>query len=123
MTAAVIGALRVKKSLHWQVQETSSETVQYYSYRKEADEIDESDIHEEKFVLRFLATNTQNQNRYLWITDDGEVRTDGYYGYLACNFIAVCKCQKVSEYDQEIPQSHTADQPMALTVTRHQEDN
>ena len=97
--------------------------MQYYSYRKDTDEIDESDVHEEKFVLRFLATNTQNQNRYLWITDDGEVRTDGYYGYLACNFIAVCKCQKVSEYDQEISQSHTADQPMALTVTRQQEDN
>ena len=113
----MIGALRVKKScvelLHWQVQETSSETVQYYSYRKETDKIDESDVHEEKFVLRFLATNTQNQNRYLWITDDGEVRTDGYYGYLACNFIAVCKCQKVSECDQEIPQSQTADQPTA----------
>ena len=38
--------------------------------------------------------------------------------------------QKRSKYDQEIPQSHTADQPMALlgksnitlTITRHQED-
>ena len=33
----------------------------------------------------------------------------------------------VSEYDQEIPQSQTADKPMALrgratTITRHQED-
>ena len=39
--------------------------------------------------------------------------------------------QKISEHDQEIPQSHTEDQPTApreratetLTVTRHQEDN
>ena len=35
---------------------------------------------------------------------------------------------KVSEYDQEIPQSHTADQPRAplhstFTVTRHPKDN
>ena len=42
------------------------------------------------------------------------------------------RAQKVSEYDQEIPQSHTADQLMApwgrvtedlCTVTRHPQDN
>ena len=41
------------------------------------------------------------------------------------------KVKKISEYDQEIPQSHTADQThctarkshRTLTVRRHQEDN
>ena len=30
-----------------------------------------------------------------------------------CKIAFSCKYQNVSEYDQEIPQSHTADQPMA----------
>ena len=30
---------------------------------------------------------------------------------------------KNCEYDQEIPQSQTADNPVAPTITRHQEDN
>ena len=62
---------------------TDTETVvQYFSYTKE-DIVDESDIHEEKFMLRFLATNTNDENRYLWVNDDGEVRTDGSYSNLA----------------------------------------
>ena len=66
-----------------QITENTLDTVQYHSYSKEIDYIDESDVHDEKFVLRFLATNTCNENRYLWVTDEGDVRTDGYYGNLA----------------------------------------
>lgn len=68
-------------------------TVQYHSYSKETDFInddddddDESDVHDEKFILRFLATNSCNERRYLWVTDEGEVRTDGSYGNLATFF-------------------------------------
>lgn len=59
--------------------------IQYFSYSHE-DGIDESDVHETKFLLRFLATNTREMNRYLWVTDEGEVRTDGGYTNLATFF-------------------------------------
>ena len=68
------------------ITDNSQETVQYHSYSKGIDFIDESDVHDEKFVLRFLATNLCNENRYLWVTDDGDVRTDGSYSNLASKF-------------------------------------
>lgn len=68
------------------ITDNSQETVQYHSYSKGIDFIDESDVHDEKFVLRFLATNLCNENRYLWVTDDGDVRTDGSYSNLATFF-------------------------------------
>ena len=55
--------------------------IQYCSYTR--DDEDESDVHEEKFILRFLATNTESIDRYLWVTDSGEVRTDGGYTNIA----------------------------------------
>lgn len=66
------------------------DSVQYYSYTKE--DIDEGDVQEEKFMLRFLATNTNLENRYLWVTDSGEVRTDGGYGNLATYFEVIHWC-------------------------------
>ncbi|WAR31713.1 hypothetical protein MAR_034362 [Mya arenaria] len=57
----------------------------------EAD-IAEDDIHEEKFILRFLATNTSNEDRYLWVTDDGEVRSDGSYTNIATFFEVIHWC-------------------------------
>jgi len=43
----------------------------------------EDDEHEEKFILRFLATNTTSEDRYLWVTDEGEVRCDGGHANIA----------------------------------------
>jgi hypothetical protein len=62
------------------VEQDSQEVIQYCSYKREEDE---SDVHEEKFILRFLATNTNNIHRYMWVTDSGEVRTDGGYTNIA----------------------------------------
>ncbi|KAL4219343.1 hypothetical protein ACF0H5_021923 [Mactra antiquata] len=71
--------------------EQETQDVQYHSYTKE-DVDDESDIHEEKFILRFLATNTDSNKRYLWVTDDGEVRTDGGYTNIATFFEVIHWC-------------------------------
>lgn len=67
-----------------QVVEQEGENVQFFSYEKDEHVIDEDDIHETKFLLRFLATNTDNSQRYLWVNDTGEVRTDGGYTNIAC---------------------------------------
>lgn len=87
-----------------QITENTLDTVQYHSYSKEIDYIDESDVHDEKFVLRFLATNTCNENRYLWVTDEGDVRTDGYYGNLATFFEVIYWFSSTQQYYQIICQ-------------------
>ena len=61
--------------------EVEQETVHTFSYTK--NDPDEDDIHEQTFMLRFLATNTTDSRRYLWVTDTGDVRTDGGYSNLA----------------------------------------
>lgn len=86
------------------VTDSSLETVQYHSYSKEIDYIDESDVHDEKFILRFLATNTCNENRYLWVTDEGDVRTDGSYSNLATFFEVIHWFSSSQNYYQIICQ-------------------
>lgn len=71
------------------VEQDGQDTIQYYSYTREEDE---DDLHEEKFVLRFLATNTNSTDRYLWVTDSGEVRTDGGYTNIATFFEVIHWC-------------------------------
>ncbi|XP_052250933.1 uncharacterized protein LOC127858085 [Dreissena polymorpha] len=66
--------------------------VQCFSYTRDINEEDEDDIQEEKFILRFLATNTNEQDRYLWVTDDGEVRTDGGHTNIATFFEVIHWC-------------------------------
>lgn len=71
------------------VEQDSQEVIQYCSYKREEDE---SDVHEEKFILRFLATNTNNIHRYMWVTGSGEVRTDGGYTNIATFFEVIHWC-------------------------------
>ena len=66
-----------------EIVEQEGESIQYFSYTKEEHSEDEDDIHETKFLLRFLATNTDTAHRYMWVNDTGEVRTDGGYTNIA----------------------------------------
>lgn len=85
-----------------EITENSTETVQYHSFTREIDLIDESDVHSKKLMLRFLATNTSNDNRYLWVTDEGDVRTDGSLTNLATFFEVIYWFSSTQNYYQII---------------------
>ncbi|KAL3871203.1 hypothetical protein ACJMK2_039218 [Sinanodonta woodiana] len=53
---------------------TSEDGAQSYSM---VEDIDHSDVQEEKFLLRFADTDVARENRYLRVTPTGEVKTDG----------------------------------------------